>query len=389
MPQSELEGLQVYGDTAVGWDDRAAPNESTDDEGNVVPIRDADADSRAPGRRVYDDDSVEELRRRLRRDNGIRGLEICDPGEVERALRIYRRDGFVVVRDLLDADQLARWREVCARRLQDILSVPGQDGRKYATETMRLPHRYSYGSSSGSRHMLHDPAWAGMVDLPTTTPIITAIFGSSEYRVWGAGGDLCLPGAIEYQHLHRDGRDHQLLPKERIEQARTLGVELTRNAAGNLNVTTQKLIVEMTPPLVTINFLMCDLTWENGPIRQIPGTHSSQQPLPSQAEEPDWMRQSTLVGATAGAGVIRDNRAWHGATPNLSREIRAMPNVEYSPSWRPREDYRRAMPHEIWETLSPHARALCDWVVAEPGTWPPGAGIMHPVAGRRTELVDK
>ena len=45
------------------------------------------------------------------------------------------------------------------------------------------------------------------------------------------------------------------------------------------------------------------------------------------------MRLSTLVGAPAGAGVFRDTRAWHGATPNVSREIRAMPNVEYGAPW--------------------------------------------------------
>ena len=77
------------------------------------------------------------------------------------------------------------------------------------------------------------------------------------------------------------------------------------------------------------------------------------------------------------------------------------------------------MPHEIWEKLSPHAQVrlepgrvillvplvfcalighcshwcfnvhanvvqhVCRYVVAAPGVWPPGAGMMHPLADRR------
>ena len=215
---------------------------------------------------MYHDPEVEVLRSHLRQHNGIRGLEICEPDEIKRAARIFHRDGFVVVRDLLNVEQLRRWREDCAQVLADILSISGPGDRKYVTETGRLPHRYSYGTCSASRQMLHHSAWASMIDLPTTAPILAEIFGSSSYRVWGSGGDLCLPGAIEYQHLHSDGQDVQYLSAGRIKQAKQLGVELNRDSAGILDdVPTQKLIMEMTPPKVTINFLMCDLTWENGP----------------------------------------------------------------------------------------------------------------------------
>ena len=227
-----------------------------------------------------------------------------------------------------------------------------------------------------------------MIDLPTTTPIVTEIFGSSDYRVWGSGGDLCLPGAIECQHLHSDGRDAQHLSEGRIEQAKRLGVELNRDSSGKLDVPTIKLIMEMTPPMVIINFLMCDLTWENGPIRFIPGTHTAQQPPPKPADEPEWMRHSTLVGAPAGAGVFRDNRTWHGATPNLSREIRAMPDVEYFAPWVLETAFKKTIPHEIFETLTPHAQKLCEWIKSEKGVWPAGAGIMHPLASQRAEAAD-
>jgi hypothetical protein len=60
-----------------------------------------------------------------------------------------------------------------------------------------------------------------------------------------------------------------------------------------------------------------------------------------------------------------------------------MPNVEYAAPW---EDlFKKTMPHEIWESLSPHAQAICRRIVAAPGVWPAGAGVMHPLAGKRKE----
>ena len=160
--QAELDSMTVHQETLVGWDESTPPNETLDQYGNllasnrgVVPV----PDNRSPQRRVYDDPGVEVLREHLREHNGIRGLEICDPSEVERAARIFRRDGFVVVRDLLNEEQLETWRAGCAEALKQILETPGPGERKYMTETGRLPHRYSYGTCSASRQMLHHPAW--------------------------------------------------------------------------------------------------------------------------------------------------------------------------------------------------------------------------------------
>jgi hypothetical protein len=379
--------LRVFGETDVGWCAATPPNETTDEEGR--PLFKAEgftaADPRAPKRRAYDDPEVCALRERLRRHNGLPGLEIIGPGEVERARRIFFRDGFVVVRDLLDAPQLAAFREASARVLRQILEIPGFEGRKYLTETARLPHRYSYGTASASRQLLHDPAWAAMIDLATTTPILRSLFGGDDYWVIGAGGDLCLPGAIEYQVLHSDARETFELPAERLAHARRMGIEPRPGANGELDDRTRQLIYERTPPRVTINFLMSDLTFENGPIRQIPGTQARPGGPPSQADEPEWMRLSTLVGAPAGAGVFRDPRAWHGGTPNLSREIRAMPNVEYAAPWLAASLFKPSMPHEVWQGLSGHGRKIAGRIKTAPGEWPAGAGVMHPLAAKRSE----
>ena len=388
MNQSELDNLQVYGETDVGWDEQAAPNETVDDEGNFVASGGFGIhDPNAPSRRVYDDPEVVALREKLRHNNGIRGLEICEPHETKRIARIFRRDGFVVVRDILDEDQLARFREGCARVLRDILSIPGFQGRKYITETGRLPHRYSYGTASSSRHMMHDPVWASMIDLPTMTPILIEIMGSEDYYVAGGGGDLCLPGAIEYQHLHSDGYDRQENGDVRLDYARQAGlVKIDSDLPfEQIDFRTRRLVMDRTPPSMTINFLMSDLTWENGPIRQIPGTHTAMQSPPSPGEEPDWMRWSTLAGAPAGSGVFRDHRAWHSATPNLSREVRALPNLEFVPPWHDEKHFMKSMPYEIWETLTPHGKHICCCITEEPGVWPKGAGVMHPLTKARQE----
>ena len=386
---SDLANYRVHGPTPIGWDPATLPNEVVDDHG--TPLRErgfGESDPRTPAQRDPNDPDVQALRDHLRVNNGIRGLEICTPDEVERAARIYRRDGFVVVRDALDDEHLALFREGCARRLREILSHPGRDGRKYMAETGRLPHRYCYGTTSGSRQMMHDPAWTSMIDLTTTTPILTEIFATDDYLVWGGGGDLSLPGAIEYQHLHTDGVDTQPTGGDaegRLAYFRRQGGDVEPGKSfADLDFRTQRLVMDRTPTGVTINFTMTDLTWENGPIREIPGTQTATQPPPVPDEEPEWMRLSTLVGAPAGSAIFRDVRTWHGATPNLSREIRALPSIEYSAPWRSGAGSQKTMPYEIWDTLSPHAQRICRFIRQEPGIWPYGAGVMHPLtSGRR------
>ncbi len=377
---------------SIGWDALTPPNETVDEDGNPAETDPGFgiADPRAPRRRVHDGSDVVVLRNHLREHNGLHGLEIVRPDEVERAARIFRRDGFVVVRDLLDSFQIERFHRGCMRALDAILSIPGLRNQKYLTETQRLPHRYSFGTSSASRHMMHDAGWTSMIDLPTTTPILTKIFGTADYLVRGGGGDVCLPGAIEYQHLHSDQKDSLQISTGRLEHAVALGIELrTRPGSSELDLATQRLVIERTAPFVTINFLLSDMTWQNGPIRQIPGSHAAQGSPPLPADEPEWMRLSTLVGAPAGAGVFRDIRAWHGGTPNLSREVRAMPNIEYVAPWHTGMPYAQCMPHALWLELSSHAQRLCRHIKCEPGVWPRGAGVMHPLASARKMAFER
>jgi len=115
---------------------------------------------------------------------------------------------------------------------------------------------------------------------------------------------------------------------------------------------------------VCCNFLMTDFTSQNGPTRQIPGTQHSRQQIPGLDEEPDWMKFSTICPALAGSVLIRDPRAWHGGTPNLSNELRAIPNIEYYAPWF-REPMALSMPTSVYQTLSDHGQRICRYIVSD------------------------
>ena len=76
------------------------------------------------------------------------------------------------------------------------------------------------------------------------------------------------------------------------------------------------------------------------------------------------MKLSTVCPAPAGSVIIRDVRAWHGGTPNLSQEVRPIPNVEYWAPWY-RENTGPCMPRDIYDSLSDHGKQLCQFIVTD------------------------
>eukprot|EP01043_Picozoa_sp_COSAG02_P044655 COSAG02_NODE_4009_length_5918_cov_10.500086_5_plen_229_part_00 len=158
-------------------------------------------------------------------------------------------------------------------------------------------------------------------ELETCCPIIDKIYNSpgsvSEWAISGAGGDMALPGAVECQGLHRDSAPPDMgleiggeSFQRRSSHARSMGMsnyieallkdlrdgdEHTQGA--DMSLYTMRALSEMMHPSGTINFLLTDSTWENGPIRTILGSHCNVQQPPKTDEEPEWMRLSTLVGA--------------------------------------------------------------------------------------------
>ena len=294
--------------------------------------------------KAHNSREVRELREYLDANNGIKGLEILGPSEVERAVTLFRRDGFVVVADALTAPQVAVLAQGCDEVMREIIALDT------ARKGNRGSHRYSFGGSSLTRSQLHRPEWQMLLDVPAVTSIVSAIFGSSDYMLRAASGDFCLPGAVDYQRLHADTRDW-------IDASQT-----PFNAFHDpLGATS---IRDLPCPYLCVNFLPQDVTRLNGPTRQIPGTQNARAPIPPLAEEPEWMRLSTVCPAPAGAIMVRDVRAWHGGTPNVSDRPRAIPNLEFYAPWF-REPIVPGISYRDYKQLSAHAQRLVRFSVAD------------------------
>ncbi len=287
---------------------------------------------------------LEALRAHLSAHSGIKGLEILQPGELQRAVELFRRDGFVVVANVLTDEQTACLKSGCNEVMAEILDL--DDGRS----GNRGSHRYSFGGSSLTRSQLHRPEWQMLLEIPFVSDIVAAIFGSPDYALRSASGDFCLPGAEGYQPLHSDVSDWQ--SKQRSPYS------AFHDPRGQLTIR------DLPCPYVCVNFLPQDVTQLNGPTRQIPGTQHSRVAIPSLVDEPEWMRLSTVCPAPAGAIMVRDVRAWHGGTPNVSDAVRAIPNLEFYAPWF-MEPIVPGISYEAHQKLSDRAQFLARYCVAD------------------------
>lgn len=265
------------------------------------------------------DPDVCALREHMAAHNGIDGLEVIDGQQVleddelaQRAAFLFHRDGFVAVSKALVGANLDRMQAASDRQIREMMALdPQRVGN-------RNSHRYSFGGASHTGHCVHVPEWAEcLIDNEVTRRIMFHIWNSDNYICRGGGGDFCLAGSVEYQGLHQDMGD----PVGAADVSDTPAVGIRDGA----------------PPAVTCNYAMQDLMPINGPIRQVPGTHNHRGVggtfnAPSIAEEPEWMKYSTVL-IPAGSVVMRDVRCWHGGTPNLSDRERALPNAEFLAPW--------------------------------------------------------
>lgn len=290
------------------------------------------------------DPEVAALRTHLDSKNGLTGLEILRPDDLQQIVTLFQRDGFVVVENILNSEQISRLAEGCAEVIDEIVSLDSEH------KGNRGAKRYSFGGCSLTRSQLHRPAWQMLLELPALSTIISALFGSANYSLRAASGDFCLAGATEYQRLHSDVRDW------------TSDTESPFSAF--YDPRGQWTIRDLPCPYICANFLPQELTRLNGPTRQIPGTQRSREPIPGLSAEPEWMRLSTVCPAPAGAVLLRDVRAWHGGTPNLSEETRSIPNLEFYAPWF-HEPVVPGIAFADYLKLSERARYLARFCVAD------------------------
>ena len=286
------------------------------------------------------------LKTHLLTNSGIQGLELLKPTALERAVMLFDRDGFVVIEDVLTPDQLALLQSGVAEAVAEITALdPEGLGNRGAK-------RYSFGGSSLTRSQLHRPAWQMLLSIEPVIQLLDAIFGNPDYALRSASGDFCLPGASDYQRLHTDVRDW--------EDSEKTPFSAFHDPRGRVSIR------DLPCPYVCVNFLPQDIHALNGPTRQIPGTQNSRQPIPGLKAEPEWMRLSTVCPAPAGSMMVRDVRAWHGGTPNLSDEVRSIPNLEFYAPWF-REPVMPGIDYKDHQKLPMRAQQLTRFCVAEAG----------------------
>lgn len=177
-------------------------------------------------------------------NSGIKGLELhnaLEEGFEAAAAAGFHRDGFCVVTNALVGDDLTRMQAASEAVVREMMALdPLHVGN-------RGSHRYSFGpGGSFTGHQMHRIEWAQLlVDNEACRKVMTKIWGSRDYICKGGGGDFVLPGCPNIQPLHEDMGNALNDPSGRMTHR------------------------DLPPPACTCNFLMCDVTWENGPIRQV------------------------------------------------------------------------------------------------------------------------
>lgn len=178
-----------------------------------------------------------------------------------------------------------------------------------------------------------------LLDLPTTLPILEAIWGNDNFTVVGAGGDYAMPGT-EIQHLHSDMQDPFNDPLSQVS------------------------ISDMPTPFIVVNYLMTEFSANNGAIRFVPGTQRTRLHPPALIDEPQHWRNS-IACAPAGTAIVRDVRCWHGGTPNRSNAPRVMTSAGYFAPWFRQPGIDRCLPMQRYQQMSQRSRMLCcdvvDW----------------------------
>lgn len=165
---------------------------------------------------------------------------------------MFHRDGFVVVQNILNAEQIEFLANGCTEVMREIVAIDGDHTGN------RGSHRYSFGGSSVTRSQLHRPEWQMLLQLESVSTFVTAMFGSPDYALRAASGDFCLPGAVDYQRLHSDVGDW-------VDNDKT-PFSAFHDPTGHVRIR------DLPCPYLCVNFLPQDVTQLNGPTRQIPGS---------------------------------------------------------------------------------------------------------------------
>jgi len=226
----------------------------------------------------------------------------------------FQRDGLVLLPQLFDPATLQAWQQAFEPLLARHIAREGDN-----------PNRGSH------RHYVTLPFVApfadpSIVENDDVLAVVERIVGRSMVMCQLAT-DTPLLGS-GYQDVHRD--TPPLFPEEGPE----------------------------TPSFqLAVNFPLCDVTADNGPLEFVRGTHRMPRDEGLARYERGELQLEPLY-MQLGDVVIRDVRHLHRGTPNRSTQARPMVVVGYSRGWLLRPEVSIRVPRSVHAGLSKRARAL-------------------------------
>lgn len=233
----------------------------------------------------------------------------------------FDRNGFVILPNLFAREKLIRWREAFDKLLDERVRAGSTAVRGANRHYITLPFRAPFADES----MFADPDLLGVVErVAGDDPVMCQL-----------ATDTPLHGS-DYQDIHRD----------------------TPALFDNF---------PETPSFqLAVNFPLCDVTPENGPLETTVGTHRLH-PRDALAEYEKGRFPLEAVTMKLGDVMIRDVRALHRGTPNRTDEPRPMVVIGYSRNWYFRPEVHIDVPEAVYASLSARAKRLLRTMPRVPG----------------------
>jgi hypothetical protein len=229
--------------------------------------------------------------------------------------RDFNRDSLVLLKDHFPRDKLARWREafepLFRAQVQGVKDDPNRGAQRFY---VTLPFEGIFADPQ----VFADPDVLAIVErVAGPEPVLCQL-----------ATDTPLKGS-DYQPWHAD--TPALFP------------ELGSNDTPSFQL--------------AVNFALCDVTDDNGPFETTLGTHRM-----IKADALAGVQSGTIAAhrykMAMGDVMIRDVRAVHRGTPNLTDEPRPMVVLGYSRRWLHRPEVHIRIPQSTWDGLTPAAKKL-------------------------------
>jgi hypothetical protein len=229
--------------------------------------------------------------------------------------RDFNRDGLVMLRNHFPRDKLERWREAFQplffAQVEKEMDDPNRGSQRFY---VTLPFQGVFA----------DPE---IYEDPDVLAIVERVAGPDPVLCQLAT-DTPLKGS-DYQPWHTD--TPALFP------------ELNSNDTPSFQL--------------AVNFALCDVDDDNGPFQTTLGTHRM-----NKADALDGLARGTIAQhryrMAMGDVMIRDVRALHRGTPNITDRPRPMVVLGYSRRWLHRPEVHIRVPRSAWDKLSPTGRKL-------------------------------